>query len=183
MSEKSFTKVNCSHCGGHIEFPPEAAGLTVPCPHCQQNMQFPATRRNKSKVWWLVMPVLVLGLVGAGLLAASGLLHLGPAKPSVIPNPPPADLQRVSEFAFWNFALERKEGSSITHATARILNEADIIRYGVEVKLELLDALGQPIGIARDYVERLEPNQDSHIRALVIKRDAASARVLSITEQ
>jgi hypothetical protein len=184
MSDKFFAKAHCRHCGGHIEFPCEAAGMMVPCPHCQKPTPLPAALRGKRKIWWLVMPGLLLGLIVGGWLAMNGLPHTGSAaKPSVIPNPPPADLQRVSQLAFWNFAIERKEDSTITHATARVLNESDAIRYGIEVKLELLDALGQPVGTAKDYIERLEPNQDSHIRAMVIKRDTASARVQSITEQ
>lgn len=158
--------------------------MTVPCPHCQQANTLPAARRSKKKLLWLVVPGLLLGLIVGGWLAMSGLPRAGVAsKPSVIPNPPPPDLQRKSELAFWDFKLEQKADSSITHATARVLNESDVTRYGVEVKLELLDALGQPVGVAKDYVERLEPNQDSHIRALVIKRDAVSARVQSISEQ
>jgi len=184
MSEKSFAKANCSHCGGHIEFPREAAGMTVPCPHCQRATLLPPASRGKKKLWWLVVPGLLLGLIAGVWLAMSGLPHLGGSgKPSAIPNPSPADLQRVSQLAFWDFAIERKEESIITHATARVLNESGVTRYGIEVKLELLDALGQPVGTAKDYMERLEPNQDSHIRALVIKRDAVSARVLNVTEQ
>lgn len=31
----SFAKCSCQHCGGHIEFPIEAAGQKVTCPHCK----------------------------------------------------------------------------------------------------------------------------------------------------
>jgi Zn-dependent protease with chaperone function len=32
-----MAKCSCSHCGNHIEFPLEGAGLTIPCPHCTQS--------------------------------------------------------------------------------------------------------------------------------------------------
>ena len=29
-----YLKTACQHCGGHLEFPADAAGAKVPCPHC-----------------------------------------------------------------------------------------------------------------------------------------------------
>src|SRR5262249_41882433 len=34
MDQSGFLKCSCQKCGGHIEFPAEGAGLTIPCPHC-----------------------------------------------------------------------------------------------------------------------------------------------------
>jgi Zn-dependent protease with chaperone function len=36
MSNEGFGKVSCEHCGQHIEFPLEAAGMKVACPTCAQ---------------------------------------------------------------------------------------------------------------------------------------------------
>lgn len=36
MSEPGFIKCPCRHCGGRIEFPTQAIGMTVDCPHCGQ---------------------------------------------------------------------------------------------------------------------------------------------------
>lgn len=36
MSEELTARCACAQCGNHIEFPLDAAGLTVNCPHCQQ---------------------------------------------------------------------------------------------------------------------------------------------------
>src|SRR5579885_3393075 len=34
MDDPAFPVASCQHCGGHIEFPAEGAGMRVPCPHC-----------------------------------------------------------------------------------------------------------------------------------------------------
>jgi Zn-dependent protease with chaperone function len=34
MSEQRFCRASCEHCGQHIEFPAEGAGMKVACPHC-----------------------------------------------------------------------------------------------------------------------------------------------------
>lgn len=42
MAPTSFQKSSCPHCGNHIEYPSDAAGVSVTCPHCQQWVQLPA---------------------------------------------------------------------------------------------------------------------------------------------
>jgi Zn-dependent protease with chaperone function len=36
MNEQLYAKCGCQNCGTHIEFPIEAAGMTLACPHCKQ---------------------------------------------------------------------------------------------------------------------------------------------------
>lgn len=36
MTDSGHIKCPCRHCGGHIEFPTQAIGMTVHCPHCGQ---------------------------------------------------------------------------------------------------------------------------------------------------
>src|ERR1035437_2322860 len=38
MSENAFHKTVCTGCGGHVEYPEESEGATVPCPHCGKNL-------------------------------------------------------------------------------------------------------------------------------------------------
>ena len=185
MTAKTFCKSACRHCGGNIEYPIEAAGMSIPCPHCQESTVLPVDSKGLSlrRGLWLTAMVLLLGGAGWGGFALFSRWHSASAHSPLIPDPPPADLQRLEQLAFWDFAIEQKEGSSITHAVARVVNESQRTRYGIEVQLELFDELGQPAGAAKDYLESLEPGQDSHIRALVVRRGASSARVLQITEQ
>src|ERR1041384_7114944 len=34
MNRTKYLKGECGQCGGHLEFPAEATGLTTDCPHC-----------------------------------------------------------------------------------------------------------------------------------------------------
>lgn len=185
MSTDSSGKTVCAHCGGHLEYPQAASGMDVECPHCQPTVTLVAHRPSMRRWFWMAVLLIILALAGAGgwLVWSHKAVAQGKAHPSVIPNPPPADLQRMKQLALWDFSVQQKEGSTITHAMARVVNESDSVRYGVEIRLELLDALGQPLGTCRDYIERLEPNQDTYVRALVIKRNVAKARLLDISEQ
>lgn len=184
MTTDSFGKIACPHCEGHIEYPPEASGVSVECPHCQQTVTLRA-RSPKSRLLGLVILIVAVSLAGwvAWLVLSHKSAPPSKARPSILPNPLPLDFQRTNGLAFWDFSIQRKQDSTITHAVARVLNESDSIRYGVEVRFELLDELGRPLGSCRDYIERLEPNQDTYVRALVIKRAAAKARLLGISEQ
>lgn len=37
-----YYKMSCPRCSGHIEFPAEAAGQTLPCPHCERHTRLMA---------------------------------------------------------------------------------------------------------------------------------------------
>lgn len=143
------------------------------------------SRAGGAKKWLVALALLgIVAVLGVSWLVLASRDHdQGSGQSSLIPNPPPPDLQRINGLAFWNFSLERKEGSTVTHAVARVVNESDKIRYGIEVKLQLLDEVGREVGTAKDYLDRLEPGQEGQVRALVIKREAVSARVLSVIEQ
>ena len=41
MSEVTYLKIACEHCGGHIEYPSEMAGQSIQCPHCQHTITLP----------------------------------------------------------------------------------------------------------------------------------------------
>src|SRR5260370_38148591 len=73
MDQTKYLKGECSECGGHVEFPAEAAGTTIDCPHCGKPTELllaappeePSVPRM-TIVWTLVaVLVLALGLAGA----------------------------------------------------------------------------------------------------------------------
>src|SRR3954465_6292282 len=67
MSATKYLKGECTHCGGHLEFPAEAAGMTANCPHCGQQTELLLERPKdeggipKRIIIWTVIAVLVLG--------------------------------------------------------------------------------------------------------------------------
>jgi hypothetical protein len=124
-------------------------------------------------------------LVGGGLLTfkRGGWPGGSPQGSSVIPIPPPADLQRLEQLAFWDIDLVQKEGSRLIYVLARVLNEASERRYGVRVEFELRDGAGKAVATATDYIETLDPNEDTQVKALVVDREAQIAVVRGISEQ
>ena len=73
MSQNKFLKCACDSCGGHIEFPADGIGSTVPCPHCgahtELTLETPpviAARSPRSLKWIIAGGVILL--VGVVLL-------------------------------------------------------------------------------------------------------------------
>jgi hypothetical protein len=64
-----------------------------------------------------------------------------------------------------------------------VKNLLDKQRFGVKLELELDDAAGQKIGLARDYQQILEPGGEWKFKAPVFESKASSARLASIHEQ
>lgn len=108
--------------------------------------------------------------------------------PSTPTNPPiatpPVDEGNVqSDFRVSPIALEKQAGSSLVYAVGTVKNLLDKQRFGVKLELELDDAAGQKIGLARDYQQILEPGGEWKFKALVVGSKASSARLASIHEQ
>ena len=171
MTTGSFGKIECTHCGGHIEYPEQAGGMSVACPHCQQTVALPTamTSRPSKRRWGLLVAVLLgISLIGWGgwFAFSKQAARANDVRPSVLPNPPPADLQRMKQLAFWDFSIQQKEGSTITHAVARVLNESGATRYGVEVRLELPHRVGHcrwhPAELRRGAGEAAAPRNRIH---------------------
>src|SRR6266446_10065891 len=76
MDRTKYLKGECSECGGHVEFPAEAAGTTIDCPHCGKPTELllaappeePSVPRMT--IVWTVSAMLILGLGLAGALVA-----------------------------------------------------------------------------------------------------------------
>jgi hypothetical protein len=79
--------------------------------------------------------------------------------------------------------IEKAKGSSLVYAVGRLKNDSDHQRFGLNVELELTDARGMKLGVARDYRNVLEPRQEWRFRALVLHPMAVSAKVASIREE
>jgi hypothetical protein len=79
-------------------------------------------------------------------------------------------------------SLEKGQGSSDTYAVGTVVNKANRQRSGVTVELDLLDAGGQKVGVARGYRPTLEAGAKWQFKVPVGEVKAASARLASIKE-
>ncbi len=206
MSETKFFKCSCAHCAGHIEFPADAAGLSLPCPHCGRDTDLivalaPAplladeTTKVGKKLMWMAAAgvVLVIGLfVGLAALnkfkdrleskrVAKAAPQRTPAPaPPTAPRPPPP--VSINEFTVADLAIEQAPKSTLIYATGLVRNNADRQRFGVRIELDLLDAASQKIGTAKDYLPILDPKKEWRIKALVVDARAVRAQLAVIRE-
>lgn len=201
-----YLKCTCAHCGGHIEFPVDAIGTVVPCPHCGRDTELslddPAAAAvpdtpSHSRKWMIAgLVILILGIVlGIGaLLVAKNLarkarekrITQGPPRRtgSAPQNAPAANPTiTINDFNVSSVKLERTPGSTLVHATGLIQNNTDKPRFGITVELDLLDTSGAKIGSTKDYRDSIEPRAEWSFRALVLTKNAASARVADVREQ
>lgn len=204
MNRTKFLKGECQHCGGHLEFPAEMAGLPADCPHCGQQTdlllapppQEPTVPRRT--IIWAVIGMVILGLGLVGALAAlkraerwatrqkqrsQATLPVGQdSQTPAEPIPPAENAQNQNGFVVSPVTLERAPGSSLVYAVGTLKNTSDHKRFGVKVELDLLDANEQKVGTATDYQPAMETNAAWHFKALVVDSNAAAAKLAAIKE-
>jgi hypothetical protein len=209
MSENKFLKCTCTQCGGHIEFPADGIGQTVPCPHCNWPTELaldtpdePSARSPRSLKWLVAgVVILIVGVVGVAtaLVMAQKFLRKprverGMAKTgsrAAKTNAPvataptqakPATL--TNDFSVSDVKIIKTAGSTLIYASGTIKNESDKQRFGVTVEIDLFDSADKKIGSTKDYNrDAIEAGGTWTFRALLVQKGAASARVTAIREQ
>jgi hypothetical protein len=200
MSNSAFLKGECLQCGGHLEFPANAAGQTISCPHCGQPTELVAPALpNKTRASGRiglgigVAACLVAGLAGGflywqkagqgGSSATNPLPITESNTPAPVITPPKPDQILTNDYAILPFKLERTTNSSLVYVTGTIRNMSDNQRFGVKVEFGLFDTNDSAVGSATDYQQVLEPHGEWRFKALVISSKAVSARLNSIAEE
>jgi len=197
MSNRNFVKGQCHHCAGHLEFPTDAAGETIPCPHCGQPTELiaPVSTNKNNGIRRIAIGITVLILLIAIGLAALILLkekstatisvnqaatsaQTNLADASGLPN----GWERTNDFAISTIKLEKTSGSSLVYASGTVRNLGSQRRFGVKISVQLYDAENQPAGQSQDYQPLMEPNTEWHFKALVLGAKVVSGRVNSISE-
>ena len=191
MQPTKFSKCECRHCKGHIEFPNEAGGETIPCPHCGQMTELPALVKAGGKFWrnlliiWTTIVVVTVAIVEMRTLKKSTMV----SAPEKISSPPtntpavqPSDEIVTNSFAISSFKLEKTPGSSLVYVTGSLRNLNDKQRFGVKIVFGLLATNQSAVGTASDYAPTLEANGHWKFKALVMESKAASASLNSIRE-
>ena len=67
-------------------------------------------------------------------------------------------------------------------AVGTVKNTSERQRFGLRVELDVLDIDGMKIGTASDYLAILEPKKNWRFKALLLEKNAMSAKLTSITE-
>ena len=198
MTDSTHFKCECQHCGGHLESPVEASGLTVDCLHCGQPTVLIApdnqpTASRSAKVILLaglgasLLAALILGIIVHGqhtaklreqAAAAAQLAARQAAAAEALAKDPLAQ-------AGWKVSavrLEKMPGSSIIHAVGTLTNNTERRRFGVKIKFDLFDAGDQKIAGANDYLASIEPHDRWQFSALVVDARAITATVAAVEE-
>lgn len=202
MPGSKFLKCDCTQCGGRIEFPADGIGSIVSCPHCgvdteltlaTPEMGSPISSRS---IKWAIagLIILVLGVVGMFLAfhMARKILRKPPDKGVLSQRAGTVGLSASAE-AKWKIhtnhfssspvKVEAQRGSTVIYASGTLRNALDTQRFGVSVQLELFNDAGEEVGTAQDYRDVMEARGEWNFRALVVSRNATSARVNSVREQ
>ena len=197
MTSSKHLKGECQQCGGHIEFPAEAAGTTTECPHCGKPTdlllaapEIESSVPARAIVYTVIAIVILLGgLIGTqiALNRAKRLVEqkndastMPTAKQAAVTAP--AETAPKDGFRVSSITLEKTPGSSLVYAVGTVRNETDRRRFGVKVEFDVFDETGQKVGSAKDYQPALEAKAEWRFRALVVGSKAAAAKLASITE-
>jgi len=204
---EGYFKCVCKNCGGHIEFPGEGEGRTVPCPHCNWStvlaVDDPGATVPKSGgagVWKkIALALLIMVLVVAGDMAVVYWNHVKsnpipaplPAaadQPGRANNVPPKPVVPAAPPDPWHglmagpITLEKTGDGRLVYAVGKLRNASDHQRFGVKVELDVFNADKEKIGTATDYTPSIDPGKEWRFSALVTDRDAASAQLTSVKE-
>ena len=205
MTRTKYLKGECRECHGHIEFPVEAAGMTIDCPHCGKPTDLVLAKLPEEPllprrtIVWTMVAVVIVGLGVAGALVALKLAQKKMAQkqeaaakalaavhkssePKSPPPPPPDDPALNAGFRVTRITLEKTQGSSLTYAIGTLINTTNRQRFGVKIELDLLDTAGAKVGTATDYQQVIEPNGRWPFKALCVESKAESAKLASIKE-
>ena len=187
MNPSEFSKCECRHCHGHIEFPSDAAGQTAPCPHCGQLIHLADTRKNRSRLALIATIGLTALLIGGTLFfvfepVGQPVIQKGPNPTNAPDRLKDANLFSTNDFSVANIQLAKTTNSSLIYVTGRVRNLAAQKRFGVKISFALFDAHAAPVGDASDYLATLEPKADWHFKALVLDSKAVTCQLNTLAE-
>jgi hypothetical protein len=196
MMQTKKLRGECQNCGGAMEFPAEATGTTAECPHCGQATELMlalppeagSPMRAKAITFTVIAIVILLGGLGGTVLALKRAQRISTRQQQAVSPAGERTASKLADpFAATGFrvspvTLDKGKGSSVVYAVGTIGNLANHQRFGVRVELELLDAAGNKVGNATDYRATLEPKEEWRFRALVVEKNAVSARIATVKE-
>jgi predicted RNA-binding Zn-ribbon protein involved in translation (DUF1610 family) len=198
--------INCPHCGERTQLRSNTKpGLPDTVPSVEDEVEDdsplpPRKARSVPLVAGLVCVLVALAAVGIFLLkrtppnpvvkpaetrtnspaSTSSRTPTNPPTPAVAADPklPKA----LSDLKVGDIQLEKAKGSSLVYAVGNLNNDSDYQRFGIRIKLDLLNKEEVKLGTAQDYKDILEPRKSWKFRALVTDSKAVSAKLATIKE-
>jgi hypothetical protein len=179
----------CSECGGSIEFAAELVGTMTRCRRCGKQTELalavppeePAVPR-KVVIWTAItVVILVLGLI----VTVVGLKHFerlaARQKDRAAISAEATDSAAAAGFKVSAFSLEKGKDGNGVYAVGTVVNSSNHRRSQVNVELDLLDAGGRIVEIARSFRPVLEAGAKWEIKLSVAgDSNVHSVRVASI---
>ena len=181
MNQTKRLQGACSECGGSIEFPAELVGTMTQCPRCGKQTELllsappeePSVPRKA--IIWTVIAVTILAL--CVIVPLAGLKHY-----EELAGRRKGQTGASAGLEVSAIALEKGKATSETCAVGTVVNTSGRKRSGVTLELDLLDADGQKVGVARGYRPVLESGAKWQLKLPVGDAKAVSARLASIKE-
>lgn len=179
----------CSECGGSIEFQAELVGTMTQCPRCRKQTELtlavppeePAVPR-RIIIWTAIaIATLVLALI----VTVVGLKHFeklaARQKDRAAAAPGARDAAAGAGFEVSVFSLDKGQGSNGVYAVGTVVNSSSRPRLRVSVQLDVLDAGGRTVEIARTFRPVLESGAKWQIKlSVAVDSNAHSVKVASI---
>lgn len=200
MSSSDFVKGSCSQCGGHLEFPAEAIGQSVPCPHCGKvtglsagvSPEKPARSARKYQAIAVaialcaIIPSVFLALHKPGNAGISGQVIPATVRSNAAvavkaPAAPRPEAE-TNDFAIMPYKLEKTPGSTLVYVTGTVRNLDGQQRFGVKLEFSLFDTNDNYLGAATDYESVLSSNGVWRFKAMVMASKTTYARFNAISE-
>jgi hypothetical protein len=190
MAENEYSKCECEHCGGHIEFPTGSVGAAVNCPHCGNPTTLRVGPRSRKTRVLIGIIIAMLAVIGASsFFAVKSKRDRERAEPDPKARSESSQTTRpeepgkvLNQFRITKVRIEKPEKSSLVYVLGSVKNLANHQRFGVKIDLDLLDAAGGKMGTATDYTSVIEQDHEWHFKALVTERDIVSAEVSEVSE-
>lgn len=166
-----YAKGACDLCGGHIEFPAEAAGRAVACPHCGGTTALNVAAaapppRKRGAPRWVVLAAVCFVFTALALVSVKS--HL------------PGHAPRALSAKVLSF--ERAAANNPGAVSGVVKNGAARQRQGVRVEIELLNSRGEPLWATTAFAPAIEPNKSWSFRASVVDPNVVTARVARVRE-
>jgi hypothetical protein len=176
----------CAKCGGEFEFAAEQIGLMAPCPICGKETELQLAMPKiesaipKRLVLWTVIALVIL-VAGLGICVmllkrAERLAHHNrPLQAPAAENS--TTVTRLPGYTVSPIRAERGADGTI-YAVGEVVHTGTKALENFELRLQIADAAGKPIGVASLRRTRFAPGEQWAFRERIPNPRAASFQVL-----